>query len=318
MKKYFNKIVVFTICLVMPWVVMLYSVMAKPRVFTGSIMSTIRYKIDLIKDTPGNRLILVGGSSSPYGTICDEFEKQFEMPCINIGATAYLGLEYYINILDKYAHTGDVVVIAPEHILLNSKGVDYKTLWYGVENDIDAINCIPLSYYKDMGSGFKAYIKDKISVLKNDGESKKYTEIDYIPKGFGPKGDVIKYRTTLLESGYNKQDMISFEKEKIYKPNIKVLNRYYKKAKKKGITVLFCYAPVNRMAITSTRQENAEYHDTIKQMVDIPVVANLSDHILPGELFYDSNNHLTTDGAQIHTGLMIDEIKNYMANPQNY
>ena len=294
------------ITLIIPFAIYYGYIRSFPSYGDKSIGATIRYKIDLIQQTEGERIILVGGSSSPYGTICDEFEKIFDKPCINIGATAYLGLEYYINILDAYAREGDIVVLAPEHILYKGQSVDYCTMWISVGDDLDALRLIPISYYAGMFSAFKDYS----ALRKNSNDNATQGQIN---SHFGPKGDVIIERERLLESGYNIQDIIYLDKEQICWDNLKLINDFCKKAERKDISVYMAFAPVNKLAIATDNEENTAFEKAIREYINAEFLVDLDTSIMAGEYFYDSNNHLTTAGAKIYTANMIDGLKEYIS-----
>ena len=49
-------------------------------------MGSIYTKQQLLEQTPGSRVILVGGSSVPYSIECETVSKAMEMPCISMGA----------------------------------------------------------------------------------------------------------------------------------------------------------------------------------------------------------------------------------------
>ena len=34
----------------------------------------------------------------------------------------------------------------------------------------------------------------------------------------------------------------------------------------------------------------------------------MSESMLPGELFYDSNNHLTSEGAELRTQMLLEDL----------
>lgn len=290
------------LCLVMPFALFFAYINTLPSYGDKSIGATIRYKIDLIEQTEGERIILVGGSSSPYGTICADIEKELERTCINIGATAYLGLEYYINILDKYSKPGDVIVIAPEHILLMGESIDYTTMWISVGSDIDAIKCVPYSYYSGMFSSFYGYSK-----LRYDNRNKEH-DIG-IHDHFGPKGDVIIKRESILESGYNTQDIITFSSDKIFYENLDLINRFYKKAEEQNIKVFFAFAPVDQLAIASSKESNRQFEHTVIEYIDAHVILDFDTSVMQAGYFYDTNNHLTSEGAEIYTANLIKGLK---------
>ncbi|MEG0305342.1 MAG: hypothetical protein RR635_06575 [Oscillospiraceae bacterium] len=312
MKKYFLKTTVFILALCIPLAMFFFYIQGLPQIYSESIMGTIHYKTELIKSTRQSpRVILVGGSSSPYGTICEEFQKAFNMPCINIGATAYFGIDYYISILNQYTQEGDVVVFAPEHISMRDKNIDYTTLWLGLGNDKQCLELLPISYYPGMAFSFIEYSKYKIEL--KDAPAPIYEH----HKDFGPLGDVTAVRTTLLESGYNKDDIVTLSKDILYSGSINSLNRYYKKAIKKGVNVYFAFAPLDKLAVTSNDEDIASYDAAIKKQLKIPVIGSVQDHIMEGEYFYDTNNHLTSEGAKVNTDMLIKELSSVWQKPQN-
>ena len=290
------------LCLAMPFVLFFTYIHSLPSYGDKSIGATIRYKIDLIQQTEGERIILVGGSSSPYGTICSEIETELERTCINIGATAYLGLEYYINILEKYSKSGDIIVIAPEHMLLMGESIDYTTMWISVGSDIDAIKCVPYNYYSGMFSSFYGYSK-----LRYDSRNKEQSH--GIHDHFGPKGDVVIEREALLASGYNTQDIITFSSDKIFYENLDRINKFYKKAKEQNIKVFFAFAPVDQLAISSSKEANEQFEQAVREYINTPVVLDFDTAVMEAEYFYDTNNHLTSEGAKIYTANLIEGLK---------
>ena len=290
----------------LPFAIYFAYVHTMPTYGDNSIAGTIRYKIDLIKDTEGERIILVGGSSSPYGTVCEEFEKAFNRPCINIGATAYLGWEFYMNILDSYAREGDVVVLAPEHILLKDDAVGHITVLTGIGEKKEAWKHVPLSYYPGLFMAHFQYTKFRIEYADRSPNGA-------IHSHFGPKGDVILERESELEEGFRSEDMILLKPELIYNKNLKLINKFNKKAEEKGITVLFAFAPVDELAIESSDEENKAFETAVVNKLDIPVVLDLETSMMEGKYFYDSNNHLTTAGAQIYTANLIEGLKAFIS-----
>ena len=304
MKQYCIKFLAFVLALcVVPAMFFVY-VQSKPNIYADSLLGTVRYKVELIRDTPSPRIILVGGSSSPYGTVTADFEKAFGMPCINVGVTAYFGVDYYISMLNKYTRAGDIVIFAPEHISLRAQNVDYNTLWFAIGNHSPSLALVPLRYYPGMAFSYLSYAKEKLEILSwGEGKNERH-------KDFGPNGDVIAQRTTLLESGYNRDDIVTLNGDTPCNKTMRVLNRYYRKAQKNGVRAFFAFAPLDVLAVTSTEEEIAAYEAAIVDKLDMPVLGTVKQHLFGGEYFYDSNNHLTSEGAKANTALLIEALSN--------
>lgn len=299
MKKYWLKFIALLLAVLLPFAAYFVYVQAQPPQFGASIMGTASYKIDLLESTPGNRIILVGGSSSPYATDCAKISDAFDMTCINIGITAYLGIDFYTSMLEHYTRPGDIIVIAPEHSIL-SGAVDYKTVWATIENHTQLWDIVPLGYWPSMVTQYYQYAQNKLDLLKENNATQNY------PNGFGVLGDVTAYREPLLESGYVRDDLIDLGPNTLNETVVKSLNSFYKFAQSANAAVFFAFAPVNAMAVISTPEEWNALEELLQNELNIPVLGHLNDTVMAGHYFYDSNNHLTTAGAQIYTNSLIE------------
>ena len=202
MARYIKKMLALAVAVALPFVIWIGVLLAIPDHRGGSIAATIRYKTDLLQSTEGPRVIFAGGSSSPYGTVCAEVAQQLDCNAICVGATAYLGLPFYLRMLEVYAEEGDVIVLAPEYSLLTGESTDYSLVWEGAGQDPDVWRCLPVSYLPGMFSSSVSYLKLKLEALPYGAGG--YNE------AFGPLGDVTLYREPLLENGYVSGDPIDF------------------------------------------------------------------------------------------------------------
>ena len=306
MARYFRKLVAMALAVSLPFFLFFGALFALPDHRGGSIAATIRYKTQLLQTTVGPRILFAGGSSSPYGTICAEVERQLGRSAICVGATAYLGIPFYLSLLETYAQTGDVIVLAPEHSLLTSEAIDYTLVWEAAGQEPDVWRCMPLSYLPGLFSSGVSYFKLKWSVL--DEPSADY-HVD-----FGPLGDVVTPREALLSAGYLPDDPVDLSPERIYLTNIEQINRFAEKMARRGVTVVFAFAPLDELAVTSSAEETAAFGRAVTEALEIPVILDLPTALLPGAYFYDSNNHLTSAGAQINTQNLIDGLREVLAD----
>lgn len=294
--KYITKLVVFVLLVALPFGAYFAFVQSLPAQRQATIMGSVNYKINLLKNTPGPRLILAGGSSSPYATNCEYLAKTLNLNCINVGATAYLGIEFYLAMLQKHMQPKDIIVIGPEHSMLMGV-IHYSTVWSALENHPNVWEIIPSSYLPGLAKDYYRYAQLKLDAFS----TYKPETHDLMHPHFGPLGDVTLPRTPLLESGYNTQDPISLAPGIVNPKVVKLLNNFYARATQKNVQVFFAFAPVNTLAITSTKQEIAAFEEAIKTQLHMPIIVPLQNAILPFEYFYDSNNHLTTAGAAVYS-----------------
>lgn len=301
MRQYLKKILALTLAVALPFALWFGVLLAIPDHRGGSIASTIRYKADLLQTTEGPRIIFAGGSSSPYGTVCAEVAQQLDCNAICIGATAYLGLPFYLRMLEVYAEEGDIIVLAPEHSLLTDKTVDYSLVWEGAGQDADVWRCMPFSYLPGLFSSSTDYLRLKLEALSSGAG--KYNE------AFGPLGDVVLYRESQLAEGYLPGDPITLSPDVIYEKSLAQINRFSAKMERRGVTVFFAFAPADQLAVVSSEEEAGDFAQQIEESLEIPAILPLSDALMEGRYFYNSNNHLTTEGALINTQNLIDGLR---------
>ncbi len=294
MRRYFLKLAALLFALLLPFLLYFSVIQAAPPQFTASIMGGLRQKIALLEDTPGRRVIFAGGSASPYALDCAALSEALGRPCITIGVTAYFGIDLYLSMLRQGMREGDIVVLMPEHSMLRGS-VDYSTLWCGIENFPDAWRVVPLSDWPGLVQNFHLYAK-----IKQD-RAAEHPSVSGENTLFGPLGDVVAHREPQLEQGYNTEDPIDLRPNIIKDDVLNSINQFVDTAENRGISVYFTHAPLDELALTTGQERWAAYEQKLHDSLAAPVLGRVQDAILPGRYFYDSNNHLTTEGATLYT-----------------
>lgn len=306
-KRFFVRLICFFLALLAIPVGYFAAVQSLPAMFRGSLMGSVYVKQQLVQDTPGERILVVGGSSVPYSIRCEQVAEAAGMPCIALGATAYLGLEYYLALIDDELHPGDIVILAPEFAMLQN-AVSYATTWMAVENSPSLLAALPVSYWPGMVSSYYTYSRQKLDLLRQKGAPTTTAQEQYAAFGFGPWGDIVTERESILESGYDKNNILTLDDSSLSDDVVKAVRRFAKKAQKAGATVVLTWAPFDTLAYTGTAQQLEEFQAQLESRTGLAYVGSLTDCMLPAELFYDSNNHLTSEGAELRTRMLLDDL----------
>ena len=282
-------------------------VQSLPAMSRGSLMGSILIKQQLAENTPGARILVVGGSSVPYSIQCEVIQQQTGMPCIAMGATAYLGLEYYLSLLEDHLHQGDLVILAPEIVMLQDQ-VSYSTTWMAVENDPGLLAAVPLSYWPGMVSGYYTYSRQKLDLYRQKGAPTQSPQEQYEAFGFGPWGDIPGQRESLLESGYDKNNILTLTGDDLAPRVRRAIKDFAKKAQTAGARVVMTWAPFDELAYAGTADQLDALQAQLEQQTGLAYLGSLAESMLPGELFYDSNNHLTSQGAELRTQMLLEDL----------
>lgn len=312
MKKFILKLAAFALALLLPVGAYFGVIQSKPAVYAGSLMGSIREKSRLAEETPGARILLVGGSSVPYSIECKKVSEAFGMPCINLGATAYLGMELYLEVLYKNLHEGDIVIFAPEFSMYMEK-FSYTTVWMGIENDMRMLKYIPLSYWPGMVRNFYNYATAKNGLLQAYGQPASPQQ-QYIDFGFGPWGDLTFERERLISDEYAEGDAIQVGADIISGNILSAMNKFYTFAQNKGAQVYLTWAPYCEKGVPTGQAGVQSFAGRIQQECDIPLISDYADCLWNIDYFYDSSSHLNDDGMRLRTQMLIEDMQKVLGS----
>ncbi|NCC06563.1 MAG: hypothetical protein EOM30_00635 [Clostridia bacterium] len=307
MKRFFVKFSVFALALLLPFAAYFAYVQAQPASFGKSLMGGAQHKLEVLASTKSPKIVIIGGSGAPYAVISEDVQNALGMPCINLGTTAYLGLEFYFAQLKGNLGDGDIVIIAPEYSMYEN-GIDYETVWMAAENRASVIKKLPLSYVPNMLTSFSRYAKSKLGALKTDGASPLTYDEQYTAAGYGYWGDITFDRDCILESGYNTQDTRTVTADIVTDEVINQLNAVAAYAGKCGAEVYLTYATFDRLALIDGIDGVNALEARLEAECDIKWLGNLSDGVMDEKYFYNTNNHLNSEGAKVRTAALISDL----------
>ncbi len=87
----------------------------KDRVAQSSILAALPDKHQLLDAIKDPKMMVLGGSNVSFGLDSKVIENQLNMPVVNMGVHAGIGLEYIVNDIKPYVKKGDVIVLIPEY-----------------------------------------------------------------------------------------------------------------------------------------------------------------------------------------------------------
>lgn len=315
MRRWLLRLAAFLLALALPFAALIGFVGFVPETSQQSLLYTLHYKLDLLRDTPGDRILIVGGSASEYGVRCETIQQATGRPTLCAGVTAYLGADFYLNMMDRYAREGDTVILMMEHLLLRGTGVDYTVLWQACGTDPDAWALVPPGLWMGAAASAGQYLAQRWPQGWNPLQSGlRWTSYDYPPgqtphsENFGPLGDVTLERGNILEHGYNTQDLVALGADAPDPAILRRIRRFADEMADRGVQVLFSHAPLNALCVTSTAADNAAYADAVRQGLDLPVLVDYPFALMDAGYFYDSNNHLNSEGAALYTDALLDSL----------
>ena len=86
-----------------------------PAQYGDTFMGELKSKYERLKETPGQRIVLVGGSGVAFdcdSEMIDEIFPSYEV--VNFGMYAGLGTKAVMDLSEAYIREGDIVILSPE------------------------------------------------------------------------------------------------------------------------------------------------------------------------------------------------------------
>jgi hypothetical protein len=140
MKKSWINFICIVLCVLIPFVAVAVTALALPAQFDETFLAALELKIDRIESVEGPKIIIVGGSSVPFGVDTKLMEEMLGMPVVNFGLYATLGTKLMIDLSREYINEGDIVVIAPEtDAQTYSLFFNAEASWQAVDSDISLL-----------------------------------------------------------------------------------------------------------------------------------------------------------------------------------
>lgn len=281
-----------------------------PAQYGDTFMGELKSKYERLKETPGKRIILVGGSGVAFdcdSEMMDKFFSSYEI--VNFGMYAGLGTKAVMDLSEAYIHKGDLVILSPEQS--NQTLSDYfngEYMWQAADGAFGMLRHIKSENFEIMLGNFPKFALEKLKyVLKGQNPS---TDSIYQKKSFNAYGDIAldTCRENILTGGYDVNQKVRFTEDVVQQEFLGYMNAWAERLEKKGATVWYRYCPVNELAVEEA-DNLAAYDAFLRQKLDFPVIGNPENSLMEAEWFFDTNFHLNQAGKEVNTVQLIRDIK---------
>lgn len=302
MKKFLYKLLLFT--LVFSGLLLLGILLPCTPRSSESLLFAQLEKDKRLENTPGKRIILVGGSNLSFGINSEILSEGCKLPVINAGIHAKIGLQFMMDHSIPFIHEGDVIVLVPEY---NQFFGDFA---YGGEEllrtllDVDASQLGLLNFQQ---------IKKLLPLLPEYAFSKfrqreYFYHFDkdnvYLKTAFNEQGDVYKHWTQASEKVLPDKVLEGAFNHAI----VEAMIDYRKKIEARGGSLLVgfpCYQAssfdVNQNAITSVEAQ--------LQKGGFQLLGNARKYRMEDSLFFNTTYHLNKQGVDRRTLTLAEDIK---------
>lgn len=310
MKKTWINFICIVLCILIPIVAVMSVGFIIPTQFDKTFIGELKYKVDRLDSITAPKVVIIGGSSVPFGIDSKLLEEKLGMPVVNFGLYATLGTKLMLDLSEKSINKGDIIVIAPEtDPQTYSLYFNAESAWQACDEDFSLLSRISFDNFPDMLGGFWKFTAQKIKY--SSGEHLDPAGV-YNVASFDEYGDIIYPRPA--NTGFLGQEVV-FNPEKVISDEfVDYVNDYTKYAQKKGAKVFFSFAPTNIDAVNYETYEDdcASFAQYVSEKFTAKVISSPSDFVYDSEYFFDTNFHLNDEGMKMHTLNLAQDIAEAM------
>lgn len=286
-----------------------------PRYSSGNDNAQFAEDMDrMILNADKKKMVFFAGCSMSYGLDSSLVDEEYgnEYVVMNMGVIGGTNALFQFECMTPYMGEGDIFIHAPEEMSSYQLMADTEAesrMFVTIESNYDLLTLVDCSQISGIFTIFTRYntsrsVKDALTYL------------DY-NENYNEYGD---YSVARADSSYNAcYDLeVCFYTDLVTETSVGMLNTLYDAMQAKGVTVFFSYAPINRNALSSTENSTHswEVFDALMQLYldsDVKIISDVTDYIMTGNYFYDTDYHLSTNGAKIRTENLLTDIKNALA-----
>lgn len=307
MKNFIKKILLALIPLLLILLVAgtVFYTKISPQYSYGYCASIID-KLDYAASITRPKIILVGNSNVPFGFDSELLEKETGMAVVNLGIHGSLQNAFQENLAKDSLKSGDIILICHSNFKDNGKLGQASLACITIENHFDYLKFLsPKDYVSFFICSFDYMAKATGLFLSHQGN--KDTKDVYSRNAFNKYGDVCYPRKPL--GNLEKTELPGVSKTCMKR--LKKLRRY---AENKGASVLIAGYPI----LIDRDDENGqtEYFENFQKELEkqspVPVICNYKDYFFDESYFYNTNLHLTNEGAKIRSKKTADDLKKYL------
>jgi len=314
MNRFIGKVVLFG------FIVFIFLLIGASRLtiwWQGDYMSAFIDKFNHLKNANSPKIVFIGGSNLAFGMDSKTIAEYYNMPVVNMGLHAGIGLRFFLEGIKPYVKKNDIVVIVPEYAFFYD-----NYLGRGSHLSDLLVNVYPKGFFDlsfsqltmtlselprySMDNLFHSYIKGRAY--------KKYEHNLYARKSFNSFGDLTAHWGEPSYINYQ------YEERKIRRIDAKMLkdmDKYILFYQSKGVEVVILPPAIVETMAQSMKGEIQQVTETLAKNKNRAYQYFCPErYFLPDSLGYDTRYHFLKSGIDIRVQFLIEDLNMFLK--ENY
>lgn len=290
-------------CLVVCFVLVLFFWWVMPQ-YSGAYNAALVDKMERLKSISESKIVLIGDSNVAFGMDSEMLEEAMGMPVVNMGLHGGLGNPFHEEMARENVTEGDIYIICHTSYADTDSIPDSTLAWMTIENHGELWGLVRWQDSYNLLKGFPPYIKKCIG-LWADGTGNQEMGGVYARSAFNEYGDVAVPRKE-SEYIFSKQGVFGINETTVQRLN--ELNKYLED---RGATMVVAGFPIGDGVYTPAKEEYEAAWEELKAELDCDVISDIEDYFFDYSFFYDTEYHLTDEGARLRTEQLIEDLKKW-------
>jgi len=260
---------------------------------TGTYCKTDR----LVWAADMKKFVVCGGMNTLYGIDSAKIDEEIgsDYVVINMGANASVSSAFFFEGMQKWLNEGDIVIWSPEpsSFTLGQTNIMSRAIEFYVCGNYDFLKGIDCSKYDNFFSSL-------INVF-NSKKSGRTTTWEYGSINYNCYGDMVTNRNHQERDYYYNFNYFGYY-------DYSRMNEIIVGMKNSGVKVWFTYAAMAESGSGLEESILEEYTNNIINTFDVEIISDIHDCLIPNVFFWDSEWHLTNEGAAYRTQKLLVDI----------
>jgi len=261
------------------------------------------------------KMIFYGGCSMGYGLESEIFKTEYgdEYTYLNMGVIGGTNALFQFDCMLPYLKEDDIFIHAPEEASPYQLMADQKAesrIFMCVEGNYDLLSLVDCSKIEGFFSKFAGFNLGKLTENRHQGGL--YTDTTFHQNEYGDFN--FERVNTTGDIGFSDGEY-TYNLDLVSDESITNLVSQYDRIKEKGASVYFSYAPLNYSNLKEEEVNQSiweEFASAIEgrlQKYGYQVISKVSSYLFMGRYFYDTDYHLTNEGAKIRSKKLLSDLK---------
>jgi hypothetical protein len=265
------------------------------------------------------RILLVGGSNLPFGFRSSLLQESAGRPVLNLGLHFGLGRDLMLRQVEENVRAGDIVVLSLEHVHLFQR----------FRPALVRLLAVQPRAARYLGPADVAFVLDEglsalSSLARHPSRVASFDEVpdtSYWQQFFDKNGDNTRPRPRTAKGGKGgRRGVFTIDDGQIFagfsdaalEEGIDRLNRFAAHCRSRGAQAVYSFPPIPDSYGTREGAVLSTIGNRLEQRLEMPLLDDPFEQLLPEADFYDSGYHLTDDASLRRSQRMAERLTPYL------